>query len=233
MLILGIDTATPWGTIALCEDGKVHFEVSLRKLKGGGEYLLALLKQLLDEVGKELQEVDLIAVGNGPGSYTGIRVGLAAVLGLAEGLQLPVYQVSTLKIIAANCRMTSPLILAVIDARREQVYGALYQSEGSGLVELRPPAPWGVRELAESFDETAKVLICGDGSKAYEDIWRKYPQFKLAPSEWDRPLGSMAAYLARNEETQGNLNLNELQPAYLKRVEAEVRLEESDGQQQY
>ena len=89
MLILGLDTATPWGSMALCEDEEVVAELSLRVPRGGGEFLLGLLDMVIVKTGYRLEQLDLIAVGIGPGSYTGIRVGLAAVKGLTAGLDIP------------------------------------------------------------------------------------------------------------------------------------------------
>ena len=89
MLILGLDTATPWGTLALWEDGEVVAEAGLKTGKGGGEYLLDLLGTMIQKSGREFRKIDLIAVGTGPGSFTGIRVGLAAVKGIAAGIEQP------------------------------------------------------------------------------------------------------------------------------------------------
>lgn len=230
MLILGIDTATPWGTMALCRDEEVLFEVTLCKLKGGGEYLLALLEQLMDTAGIGFKEIDLIAVGTGPGSYTGIRVGLAAVSGLAEGLQVPVYPLSTLEIIAENCRRASRWVVPVIDARRAEVYTALYESTPEGLREVRPPAARPVAEWAQSLSDFPEIMVCGDGSKEYFDIWNGYTNITIAPAYWDRPLGSLAAQCARRDWKPDSQQGNLLKPSYLKRVEAEIRLEEAkDG----
>lgn len=230
MLILGIDTATPWGTVALCRDEDVLFEVSLRKLKGGGEYLLALLEQLMETSGVSFKKIDLIAAGTGPGSYTGIRVGLAAVSGLAEGLQVPVCPLSTLEIIAENCRKASRWIVPVIDARRAEVYTALYEATPEGLREVRPPAARPVEEWARSLSEIPELMVCGDGSKEYIDIWNGYNNVTIAPAYWDRPLGSMAAQCARRAWKSGSEPGYVLKPSYLKRVEAEIRLEEAkDG----
>lgn len=229
MLILGIDTATPWGTMALVEDETIHFEVSLRKLKGGGEYLLSLLHDLMQQSGKSLSELNLIAIGNGPGSYTGIRVGLAAVSGLAEGLHIPVATFSTLQIIAANARYSNSMVLATINARRNQVYAALYRADCGRLEEVFAPTAMDVEELSKSMDAYASVWVCGDGSKAYQAVWQADARFIIAPSEWDRPLGSQLARLAQQSATKGTLELDGLTPNYLKKVEAEIRLEEKHG----
>lgn len=230
MLILGIDTATPWGTMALCDDEQVIFEVSLHKLKGGGEYLLAFLQKLMSEVNKDFHDIQLIATGTGPGSYTGIRVGLAAVAGLAEGLNIPVFGINTLKILAENCRLAASWIAPAINARRGEIYAALYQSVDDGLKEIIPPASVEARLFGESLSNYPQIIMCGDGSKEYFNIWDGYNNIKIAPYFWDRPMAVMAAQIALREWTSPQAPIPWVEPSYLKRVEAEVRLEEKqDG----
>jgi tRNA threonylcarbamoyladenosine biosynthesis protein TsaB len=232
MLILGIETATPWGGIGLWEDGEDLIEVSIKNPKGGGEYLLSIFDTLIKKVHHELTEIDLIAVGIGPGSYTGIRVGLAAAKGLAEGLGKPLFGVNTLRIIAENARYwTAEWIAPMIDARRHEVYTALYQNTPNGLTESVSSYTVPVTELANALSALSSVVICGDGGKTYQSTWNQYPHIKISPREWDRPL---AGNLARIASEQWNPELrndpSHLAPCYLRKVEAEIRREgETDG----
>ncbi|TCL73214.1 tRNA threonylcarbamoyladenosine biosynthesis protein TsaB [Hydrogenispora ethanolica] len=227
MLILGIETATPWGSVALLDDDQVVLEVSLKAGKGGGEYLLALLDRLIRKAGASLAEVRLIAVGNGPGSYTGIRVGLAAVQGLAAALQIPVAQFSTLRIMAENGRAAAEWVASLIDARRGDVYAALYQRTPEGLREIIAPEAVAAAEFRQKLAALPEVLLCGDGGKSYAELWREHGNLRIGPPIWDRPLASQAGLLGlaawRSGET---LPPDRLGPSYLRRVEAEVRLEE-------
>lgn len=227
MLILGLDTATPWGTIALGNEGESFFEISLKSGKGGGEYLLSILNQFFDKSGKSLDEVDLIAAGTGPGSYTGIRVGLAAVRGLAEGLKIPVMGVDTLRIIAENGVQAGDWVASVIDARRGSVYAALYQNSVLGLTEYWPPSYTNVENFAKQLTELTDVLVCGDGSKSYHETWEKISGVKVGPSAWDRPLAAnLVRIAARQYSPENKTDLMDLSPCYLRKVEAEIRLEE-------
>ncbi|MCL6588745.1 MAG: tRNA (adenosine(37)-N6)-threonylcarbamoyltransferase complex dimerization subunit type 1 TsaB [Firmicutes bacterium] len=232
MLILGIETATPWGGIGLWEDGENLIEVSIKNPKGGGEYLLSIFDTLIKKVQRDLVEIDLIAVGIGPGSYTGIRVGLAAAKGLAEGLGKPVFGINTLRIIAENARYSNAeWIASLIDARRHEVYAALYQNTPNGLKESVPPHTASVTELADTLGALSPVVICGDGGKAYQPAWSQYPHLKISPREWDRPLAGRLAQIASeqwNPKLHGDPS--HLTPRYLRKVEAEIRREEErDG----
>jgi len=223
MLCLGIETATPYGSIALCRDDQVLCELSLRLLKGGGEYLLAWLERMMSQTGCHLSELDLIAVGTGPGSYTGIRVGLAAAKGLGAGLNIPVYGVSTLETIAHNALGTALWIATALDARRGELYAALYQATASGLVVVIPPQPMAAVDFVNSLRQLPEVILCGEGGKVNPKLWENYPQIKIASALWDRPLASQLAWIAGQKTDDLR---EDLIPKYLRRVEAEVKLEE-------
>ncbi len=229
MLILGFDTATPWGTMALLENDQVIFEISLRAGKGSGEYLLALLQTLLKKAGRKISDIDLITVGTGPGSYTGIRIGLAAAKGLALGTNTKVFGISTLRIIAENARHDSEWIAPLIDARHDFVYAALYQNINQQLQAVETPLYISVKDFACRLNSIPSVILCGDGSKSYQKIWEQYPNLKAAPSDWDRPYGIAAArigFSSLNQEQQLQMDPEQLIPCYLRKVEAELRLEE-------
>ena len=227
MLILGMDTATPWGSVALLEDDQVLMEVSLKAGKGGGEYLLALLDPLIRKTGRDLAELGLIAVGNGPGSYTGIRVGLATAQGLAAALQIPVAPWSTLRIIAENGHAAAAWIAPLIDARRSAVYAALYQRTAAGLQEVLAPEALPAADFFAKIAALPEVLLCGDGSKNYAEIWRAGSNIRIGPAAWDRPLASQAGLLGLEAWRCGRVvQPDQLGPSYLRRVEAEIRLEE-------
>lgn len=227
MLILGFDTATPWGTMALGDETDTIFEISLKSGKGGGEYLLSILSRLLVKSGKSLDEVGLIAAGTGPGSYTGIRVGLAAVRGLAEGLKIPVMGVDTLRIIAENGYRAGDLVAAVIDAKRGWVYTALYQNSAQGLKEYWPPCYSEVEGFAKRLASLKEVLICGDGGKKYRETWESSSLVQIGPSAWDRPSAANLVRIAAQRRLADHKDQNQdLSPCYLRKVEAVARLEE-------
>ncbi len=227
MLILSLDSATPWGAIALGDETEIYFEISVKSGKGGGEYLLSILNQFIAKSGKNLSEIDLIAAGTGPGSYTGIRVGLAAVQGLAEGLKVPVMGIDTLRIIAENGCHAGDWVAVVIDARRGSVYAGLYHNSDQGLKEYLPPCYTDVESFSRKLTEFTNVLVCGDGSKKYRETWIKNPLVKVGPATWDRPSAANLIRIAAQRWNPENRTILEgLNPCYLRKVEAEARLGE-------
>jgi tRNA threonylcarbamoyladenosine biosynthesis protein TsaB len=133
MLVLAIDTATPGGGLAILEDSRILGVVSTRVEETYSSRLFRHLEFLLSETHLELRAMDLFAVAAGPGSFTGLRVGLAAVKGWAEVLRKPIASVSGLEAVAAQARGGPGPFVPVLDARRGQVYAGLYQRGAQGL----------------------------------------------------------------------------------------------------
>jgi tRNA threonylcarbamoyladenosine biosynthesis protein TsaB len=129
-MVLAVDTTHEWGSVALSKNGDVD-ELALHAPTGFAHVLYAGLEQLLSRNGARVRDVDCFAAASGPGSFTGVRVGLACVKGLAEALAKPALAVSNLE--ALSSFGSTPLRGAVLDARRGEIYGSVYDSAG-GIV---------------------------------------------------------------------------------------------------
>ena len=164
----------------------------------------------------------MIVVGTGPGSYTGIRVGLAAAKGLGEALEVPVYGLNTLRIIAENAGYSNEWIASVLDARRGEVYAAFYHNNNGNIETVETSA----EKFSSALAKFPQVLICGNAGKIYRQTWLKYPNLTLAPIDWDRPFGYHAARIGLEEFNKTKTSSEQLTPCYLRKVEAELRLEE-------
>jgi tRNA threonylcarbamoyladenosine biosynthesis protein TsaB len=133
MLILAVDTSTQAGSLAVLGDGRVIGEVSTWVDETYSSRMFRHLEFLLRELSLDLQQVELFAVAAGPGSFTGLRVGLTAVKGWAEVYGRPIAAVSGLEAVAAQAHATSPMLVPVLDARRGQIYGGVYERRGGDL----------------------------------------------------------------------------------------------------
>ena len=151
-LILAVDTTHEFGSLALLDGTEVVEEVLLHSPEGFGQVLFGRLAELLDRCGRKIQEMDGFAAASGPGSFTGVRIGLACVKGLAEAAGKPVAAVSNLEALATFG--TGPLraiVRAVVmDARRGEVYGAVYNQRGEAILPetVMPFTAW-LRSLPE------------------------------------------------------------------------------------
>jgi tRNA threonylcarbamoyladenosine biosynthesis protein TsaB len=228
--ILAIDTATPCSTVALTtgtrNDGKVLAMLSLSSNVTHSRRLLTSIDRLLVDTGIEKDEISGYAVGLGPGSFTGLRIGMATVKGLAAAAEVPLYGVSTLDIIAANCSDTR-LICSVLDARKKEVYASFYRCDRAGrpqrvsdIIAVSPEV------LAERIDEP--VLMVGDGLSAYATLWRSTlgDKITIAPAQlWSPSAATLGLIAGEGAETDTFLDIASAVPLYVRASDAELNLQ--------
>ncbi|NOT52810.1 MAG: tRNA (adenosine(37)-N6)-threonylcarbamoyltransferase complex dimerization subunit type 1 TsaB [Chitinophagaceae bacterium] len=168
-LILNIDTALDIASVCLAKDEQLlQFSVNENQ-KEHSSWLHNCIAELMQEAGYEMKELDAIAVSIGPGSYTGLRVGLAAAKGFCYALQIPLITVNTLKLIAFASKDESvDLICPMIDARRMEVFTAVYDKN---FVEKVPSRAMILDESSfDSFLSSNKILFCGNGVKKLKPL---------------------------------------------------------------
>ncbi|MBK7561758.1 MAG: tRNA (adenosine(37)-N6)-threonylcarbamoyltransferase complex dimerization subunit type 1 TsaB [Chitinophagaceae bacterium] len=168
-LILTIDTALDTASVCMAQDGEALHSVTLENQKDQASWLHAAIQEMLRKAGYSLNQFEAVAVSIGPGSYTGLRVGLAAAKGLCYALDIPLLAVSTLEIMAwAVKEEATGLICPLIDARRMEVFTAIYDKE---LKEISFPAAMIVEETSfASLLKTQPILFCGNGRKKLEAL---------------------------------------------------------------
>ena len=164
MKLLALDSSATVATVALCEDDRLLAEYTLNNGNTHSETLLPMVESVLRSYGITVRDVDLFAASNGPGSFTGVRIGAATLKGLAFGAGKPCLGVSTLEAIAENLSVRAGLICPVMNARRSQVYTALFRSDGETLTRLRDDEAISIEELDELLSAYGEpVSFCGDG----------------------------------------------------------------------
>ena len=164
MKILALDSSAIVASVALYEDDKLLAEYTLNNGNTHSETLLPMVESVLKTYGLTVDGIDLFASTSGPGSFTGVRIGTATVKGLAFGSNKPCVEVSTLEAIAENLVMTKGLICPVMNARRGQVYTALFRSNGESLERLMPDSAISIEELDSILAEYGEnVSFAGDG----------------------------------------------------------------------
>lgn len=224
--ILAIDTATPYQALALIDGEKLLANQVQRVRYNHGSSLLKNIDDLLQTLKFELHSVDLFAVGLGPGSFTGLRVGLATAKALARATNTPIVGVSSLAAAALTPAKTNPqaTILAAFDARRREVYAGAYRYNGDGLQALFKERAIGSSALIKLVDEELEgpIILVGDGLPAYKPLqaWERPNLIKL-PLTAAAPDAAAVAYLARQQAlTQGPADLISLEPNYIRATDA-------------
>ena len=217
MRVLAVETSTLSGGAALLDGERVVGEYTLDVRVTHSERLMAAIDQLLSDAGWTARDLDGIAVTVGPGSFTGLRVGLSTVKGLALALAIPVAAVPTLDAMAAMLPYAALPVCPVLDARKREVYASLYRWDG---LEMR--RQWDY--LAVAPDELARrlrepVIVVGDGAEAIDSAFARRvepPRRGPAPAV----VGALGrARLARGE----TVTVADLVPIYLRPSEAELK----------
>jgi len=164
MIILSLDTSATVASAALCDGERLLAEYTLNNGNTHSETLLPMVESLLAHFGITTDDIDIFAASTGPGSFTGVRIGAATLKGLAFGKNKPCVSVSTLEAIAENLNVHKGLICPVMNARRSQVYTALFRSNGQTLERLIPDSAMSIAELDEKLAEFGEpVYFSGDG----------------------------------------------------------------------
>ncbi len=227
MLILGMDTATRTASIGLTEKQKLIGEFSLHVDKVHSKKLMPMLDQLLFAAGLDASDIDAIAVSAGPGSFTGLRIGMATAKGLAYALGVPLIGISTLAGLSYNCAGTDGLLCPILDARMSEFYTALYQWHHGALIPVREDAVMDRNELVHMLSqEGEKKLIIADPTlveKLNLDGIPSASSIEYAPAHQVNPRGAAIALLGEEKLSRGaDDSILTLQPSYLRRSQAEI-----------
>ena len=166
MLILAFETSAKAASVALFQDGKLLGESYQNTGLTHSQTLMVMAEDMLKQCGFEAKAVTQVAVAAGPGSFTGVRIGVAAAKGLAWGLQVPCYGVSTLESMALGLGAYEGTVCPVMDARLSQVYNALFVAENGSLRRIAEDRAIALSDLAEELKAAPKpVFLVGDGSE--------------------------------------------------------------------
>jgi tRNA threonylcarbamoyladenosine biosynthesis protein TsaB len=227
MRILGIDTSTSCGSLGIIDDDEVVAEYALLRDETHSTLLVPAIQALLKEARLGLDEIDCMAVSLGPGSFTGLRVGLSAVKGLALAAERPVVGVPTLDALASNLPFTPYLICPLLDARKGEVYTALYKDgEDGGVEQLTPYQVLAPLDLLEKIPPQETIFL-GDGVEAYGELIEERLGAKafFAPPHLRFLRGSTVAEIGLTRFKQGKKDdITSLVPIYVRPSDAEIKL---------
>ncbi len=226
MLILGIETSTKTGSVAVVSEDGVVAQYSLNIEVTHSERLMATVDRVLRDTGLGMANMDGFAVACGPGSFTGLRIGISAVKGLALATGRPVAAVPTLQALAWNVPHAAFPVCPLLDARKNEVYAALYRFEGAALVQTMPEAAIPIADLAGRLPDN--VLFTGEAARLYRrEIEKQFGGRALfAPLASAVPSAATVAEIGLDMIKSGKTaDADVLTPVYIRRPEAEVAWE--------
>jgi len=222
--ILALETSTITGGVAIVEDKRLIAEARLSIKAIYSERLMALIDFLLKSVRLTIFDMDCFALAIGPGSFTGLRVGLSTVKGLAYGTDKLIAPVSTLKALAMNIALVKEPICPILDAHKGEVYWALYRNSSVGLETLIPEHVGKVYDIFPYINE--RTIFIGEGALLYRKEIDKALNEMAILGDGIYPSPYNVALLGYQEAIMGNLKTAvEIKPKYYRKAEAEIKLQ--------
>ncbi|MCU0260198.1 MAG: tRNA (adenosine(37)-N6)-threonylcarbamoyltransferase complex dimerization subunit type 1 TsaB [Ilumatobacteraceae bacterium] len=222
MLILGIETATDQVGVALSAGGAVVASFEVARGRRHAETLAPAIEFVCRQAEVRLDELAVVAVDVGPGLFTGMRVGLATATSLAQALRIPMIGRSSLDLLAFPCRHADRVVVPVIDARKGEVFWAMYRQVPGGVQRVVEPTVGSVDDLvADLLARSEEVLLVGDGADRYlEEIQQGY---RCESIDGARPSAVPLVQLAHAQALREDwVNPREIEPIYLRPPDAQI-----------
>lgn len=227
MIVLGIETSTRFSSVALASEEGPIASMLVRQTRGHVEFLVPAIRELFARADVEPGRLAGIAVGAGPGMFTSMRVGIATGKTMAQALGVPMVAIPSLDILAFGVRFTSKLICACADARRGEVYAALYRPVPGGVQRETEYEAWSADALAgELVARGEETILVGDGAPAYREALANVGA-EEATGDVAYPSAAGLVELAiprfMREETQ---HWSVVEPLYVRKTDAEIKWEQ-------
>ena len=229
MKILGIDTSSMAASVAVIEDNKLICEYTINTKKTHSQKLMPMIENMLGLSDLNVREIDAIAVCEGPGSFTGLRIGMATAKAIAHVNDIPVIGVNSLEALAANMNLCDKKICSILDAQRNQVYTGRYQYEGTKLVEIKEIGIQQIDELLEELAQSGEQwILVGEAVYKYEDKIREISNIEIpAASNNVTKAGSLCSVAkVKFDEGKDIFDCYTVNPLYIRKSQAEEQYEE-------
>lgn len=226
MKILAIDTSSETATAAVTDGEILLGECVLNHKKTHSQKLMVIIERMMNDLELDAEDIDLFAVAEGPGSFTGLRIGIATAKGLAHSVNKGVVGVSTLEALAYNLPYASGLIVPIMDARNNQVFNGAYEWNGGEITTVIEPNACDIYECLDKV-QGRKVIFTGDGVNVHKELIVNMMGENALFAPVNARLSHAAAVAAAARimaERGGVLHYTELAPKYLRLSQAEKDL---------
>lgn len=229
MRILAVDTSSDVASAAIVDGERLVCECVLNNKLTHSQTILPMIDEVFKKSELTPMDIDVFAVSYGPGSFTGLRIGVTTIKGLAHAVNKPVCGVNTLEALAYNLPFCPYIIAPIMDARREQVYNAFYKWEDGALKVVAEPRAISLADcMKELIDLGEKVVFLGDGVPVFREKIKETlkEQALFAPQLACTGRAACVAEASKNKET---ISYGELAPLYLRKSQAEREAEEREA----
>jgi len=222
MKILAIETSTPTGSVAMTDGDNILWECTINTAQTHSETLLGNIEHGLRTSNIKKDEIVCIAISRGPGSFTGLRIGMTTAKTLAYSLRIPIVAVSSLLAYAYNFSFMKEPLCPMLDARKKEVYSGIYRFQADGVRTLLPDGAYGPEEVLRLCPEG--TIVFGTGAELYRNIILSYNRkFNVLPLNLASPRASTIALLGYKKFTANEFeDVKTLAPNYCRKSEAEI-----------
>jgi universal bacterial protein yeaZ len=223
MKILAIDTSTTHSSCAVMDDNNIVGDFSINQSMSHNEILLVMVDEMLKKLNIYIEDIDLFVAVTGPGSFTGIRIGVTVVKALAMALNKPIVAVNTLEALSFGV-FTDKKKIPLIDARGERVYYGVY--EGINNKNIVAPALLTIDELLEEFSDKGEFIFVGDCVNLYKDRILSIKNFEITPACLNSCISKNACVIGKQKYERGDISdCFSLSPEYVRLSQAQRDLE--------
>ena len=228
MVVLGFDTSTKSASVSLMKDGSILGEIIINDKRTHSQKIMPILENLLELSDMDLDDVDLLAVSIGPGSFTGIRIALSTVKAISHVKKLDIVGVNSLESLAYNVNISDKIIIPVIDAQKDQVYTGGFRHGKCGFECIQMPTVMSVSEVIDYVNGNEEdVVIVGEAVEKFGDsINNKY--ITVSDSIYNIPKASSICALALDKYKRGEdvYTCYDIEALYIRKSQAEMQYEE-------
>lgn len=232
MKILAVDTSATSASVCVAQEDKIIGEFSINTALTHSQTLIPMIEQLAEKTGVTLDNIDAIAVNAGPGSFTGVRIGVAAVKGIAFSRNIPCVSVSTLESMAYNMLDNDCIVCSVMDARCSQVYNSLFRVKDGKVTRLIEDRALSLTDLKLDLQKyNEKIILVGDGAEITFNYFENSLQnvFLASVNNRVQKASSIACVAFKKINNGETLNASELMPVYLRLPQAQRELNKKLG----
>ncbi len=229
MNILSIETSSVVASVAISNDEGILGEITINHPRTHSQKLMPIIKYIFNNLSLTIKDIDLIAVSNGPGSFTGVRIGLTTAKALAHPNNIPIVTISTLDSLAMNLSAFNGKVISVIDGRRKKVFVKSFSFDKGKVISKEDPQMGMIDEFLSEWNSTDEALILvGSGvteNKAYI-LSNKNEKIQLAALKDNFPYAKTLGAMARQIESVNYENYKTIEANYIRKSQAEMSLKE-------
>jgi tRNA threonylcarbamoyladenosine biosynthesis protein TsaB len=227
MRLLSIDSSIPKGSVALLNQSGIVYQETIAPESSFSKNILPKIREVLFKFGQDIDQMDGFALTSGPGSFTGLRVGMSLIKGIALGVNKPVIGVETLLATALQVESLEFPICSILDAKKKQVYAAIFKRQDRNLFRQMPDSALTPQDLIKQISEP--TIFIGQGLEAYGDyLANNLKSYFISnyKKNSNSVAGNAGIFALNNFETLKKTNLDQLSIKYARKSEAEINLEQ-------